>query len=125
MKIRIELNLAMVDKFFQDATLSEPFVMEGNIPLRVNGLDIEDFFHIRIDIANHTVDATCINVFERLIGYERYEDNTLIDRMMIVDLSDDEKNLFLAGYLAYRAGEGREAERIKSRIDTYDGTDKN
>lgn len=116
MKINIELNRESIKDFFNDVYEDEnDYIYEGAFPLKLDGKIYEHFFNVRVDMPNKKVKMTCLDVFSRYIGCCRCEDDDFEpnfgnEPQVEVELSEQEKMLFLVGCDAYVAGK-HNAER--------------
>lgn len=107
MKINIELNRESIRDFFDDAYQPDETIFEGAFPLMLAGKIYEHFFTVNVDLVNEKVKMTCENVFARYVGFRRYEDldfEETSNKEMEIELSEQEKMLFLVAGEAFNQG---------------------
>lgn len=107
MKINIELNRESIRDFFNDAFEEDDCIYTGAFPLKLDGKIYEHFFNVRVDTRDEKVKVTCDNVFARYFGRDSYENKDFEEtryQEMEVELSVQEKMLFLVGCDAYIMG---------------------
>lgn len=123
MKINIELNKESIRDFFNDA-YEDDYNYSGTMPLKLDGKIYKDFFKVIVDTVKAEVKITCPDVFSLYIGFRRYEELDFEEKFyeprMEVELSEQEKMLFLVGCDAYIEGKYKVLDEQKNGVDVID-----